>query len=581
MPISVGGHEACDSAMYAQSELRQQAGRGFGTATCIRLGFSAGSVLLFYKGSRDRRNAGAGQMIVADSDTLSATPPRPSSPGGRSWIAAQWLVASVGGLLLAYTSYRAHALSFTHDESLSYLFHVSRSYQSILFDAGTANNHLLNTALMKLFGELFGSHPFSLRLPNLIGHGIYLVFSCLWLRLFGRPFVLVAGFLALNLNPYLLDFFSLARGYGLSLALLMASLYFMGRTLRSGDLRLERASLIAAALAVLANYTLLNVYLALLGVFNVAALGRALANRSQEPGLAFLLRRNLPAAIVSSLLAGLIFSPLAQLAGGGQLYFGGTQGFWRDTVASLVDRSLYDWSAAREIAQALGLASVVLISAASALLIAKRLRSQPHETLSSPLVAACLLLLLAVLSTVVQHHWLDTRYLAGRTALFLLPLFTATAICFWTALRADRLQRLADCLAGGVALASVVHLLASLNAASVLDWRYDATTEEVVDSLAQQRRSSTQKMALGANWRFAPTLVFYRETRGLPWLQIAENADTHHSELDRRGFGSRQDYYYVLEEDLASIEHAYQLVRRFEETEVGVAALYRAEPPPR
>ncbi|MEE2663885.1 MAG: hypothetical protein VX681_07175 [Myxococcota bacterium] len=521
-------------------------------------------------------------MIVADSDALKAAAAPESPLDRRAWVAAHLVIASVGGLLLAYTGYRAHALSFTHDESLSYLFHVSRSYGSILLDADTANNHLLNTVLMKLFGAGFGPHPLWLRLPNLAAHAVYLVFSCLWLRLFARPGVLVAGFLVLNLNPYLLDFFSLARGYGLSTGLMMASVYFMTRTLRSGDLqnlrnlRMEAASLVSAALAVLASYTLLNVYLALLIVLNVAAVGRYRSSRSDEPIAAFLFRRNLPAGIVSSLLAGLLFAPLIQLAAGGQLYYGGTQGFWRDTLASLIDRTLYQPSHAGEAAHALVLSFVVLIATASVLSIAKQLRSQLAETLVSPLFASCLLLLLAALSTVVQHHWLGTPYLMGRTALFLVPLFWLMAICLWTTVRADRPRRLAGVLAGGTALVSLVHLLASINGSSALDWRYDATTRQVVDYLEQQQASSATPTAVGVNWRFAPTMFFYRETRELPWLQIVENADTHHSELDRRGFGSRMHYYYVLDEDLASIDHDYRPELRFAETEVGSGALYRS-----
>jgi len=523
-------------------------------------------------------------MTVADPDTLAATARLESPRGRRSWAAAHLLIASVGGLLLAYTGYRAHALSFTHDESLSYLFHVSRSYGSILLDADTANNHLLNTLLMKLVGSSLGPHPLWLRLPNLAAHVVYLVFSCLWLRLFARPGVLVAGFLVLNLNPYLLDFFSLARGYGLAIGLMMASVYFTTRSLRSGDarnLRMEAASLVTAALAVLASYTLLNVYLALLVVSNVAAVGRYRASRSDEPIAAFLFRRNLPAGIVSALLAALLFSPLIQLAAGGQLYYGGAQGFWRDTLASLIDRTLYQTSPAGEAAHALVLSFVVLITAASVLSIVKQLRGRPAESLMSPLLASSLLLLVAALSTVVQHHGLGTPYLTGRTGLFLIPLFWVMAICLWTSVRPARSRRFAGVLAGGAALASLVSLLTSLNGSLALDWRYDATTEQVVDLLEQQRASSAAPTVVGVNWRFAPTMVFYRQTRGLPWLQVVENADTHHSELDRRGFGARMHYYYVLDEDLASIDHDYQLELelRFAETEVGSSALYRSATP--
>jgi len=41
----------------------------------------------------------------------------------------------------------------------------------------TANNHLLNTALMQLCSTLFGNSELSLRLPNVLAHAVYLACS--------------------------------------------------------------------------------------------------------------------------------------------------------------------------------------------------------------------------------------------------------------------------------------------------------------------------------------------------------------------------------------------------------------------
>jgi hypothetical protein len=501
--------------------------------------------------------------------------PDASEANARSLVAAQAIVAAVGAGLLAYTATRALRLSFTHDESLSFLFHVSRPFWSVLLDADTANNHLLNTLLMQASGGLFGSHPFALRLPNLVAHVAYLVFSFLWLRGFGRPAVLVAGFLLLNGNPYLLDFFSLARGYGLAMGALMASVYFMTRALDSRDARLEAASLAAAALAVVASYTLLNVYLALLAAFALAAVGRGLASEPRKPLVRFLLQRSLPAAIISSLLAAVLVTPLRQLRGGDQLYYGGTEGFWSDTVLSLIDRTVYAGAPAPESVRVLGALAIVLTLAGVVVVIATRLRRDGPETLASPVVASCVLLVVSALATVVQHHLLAVRYLEGRTALFLVPLFVATAICLWTALHGARARLGAVVTAAALALASALHLASSLNTSTTLDWRYDAHTVDVVRQLEEQRAAAPRRTRVGINWRFGPTILFYRNTR-LDWLFPVENADTHHAELDRTGFGARLPYYYVLDEDLGSIAHDVELVRSFASTEVGTPALYRA-----
>src|SRR5687768_13699820 len=82
----------------------------------------------------------------------------------------------LGFLLLGYTSYRAYVLSFTFDESFSYTAYATRTVPEILgFYLPTANNHLLNSLLMKLSDNLFGNHPFALRLPNLLAHAAYLI----------------------------------------------------------------------------------------------------------------------------------------------------------------------------------------------------------------------------------------------------------------------------------------------------------------------------------------------------------------------------------------------------------------------
>jgi hypothetical protein len=98
----------------------------------------------------------------------------------------------------------------------------------------------------------------------------------------------LAGFLVLNLNPYLFEYFSLSRGYGLSVGLLMGALYFL---LELADPRspanaqptrpLSRALLLSTA-AVVANFALLNAYVSVVAV-GVAIL--AARHRLPEPRL--------------------------------------------------------------------------------------------------------------------------------------------------------------------------------------------------------------------------------------------------------------------------------------------------------
>ena len=126
--------------------------------------------------------------------------------------------------LIIFSGYKAYFDSFTHDESKTWLDSIHRSIIEIItfnYPESTTNNHLLNTLLMKGCSVLFGDSEFSLRLPTWLAHFIYIYFTIRILQLFDNAWIIVSGFIILNFNPYLVDFFSIARGYGLALAFMM------------------------------------------------------------------------------------------------------------------------------------------------------------------------------------------------------------------------------------------------------------------------------------------------------------------------------------------------------------------------
>lgn len=187
------------------------------------------------------------------------------------------VIAALSSVFISYEVARALGVSITIDEAVTFLIYIKSGLLS-LFNFNEANNHFLNTLLAKIFSTIGGNHDFVLRLPNLLGYVIYLAFAWLLLKRFIRGTMGVLGFVLLNTNPYVLDFFSLCRGYGLSLGFLMASLYFFTLFLsRSGERgsEVDRYSSLTralgmAAVAVLCNFTLLNVYFSLLAVAALA-----------------------------------------------------------------------------------------------------------------------------------------------------------------------------------------------------------------------------------------------------------------------------------------------------------------------
>ena len=84
-----------------------------------------------------------------------------------------FIILSLG--LAGYTFIRAAGAAITHDEVGGYLGYSIHPVMDILrFTNLQLGNHVLNSLLVKLTAYLFGVSEFSLRLPNLIGHLLYL-----------------------------------------------------------------------------------------------------------------------------------------------------------------------------------------------------------------------------------------------------------------------------------------------------------------------------------------------------------------------------------------------------------------------
>jgi hypothetical protein len=199
------------------------------------------------------------------------------------------LVLASSFFFIGFEAVRAARAPLTYDEANTYLSFISSNILAI-FNFNTANNHFLNSLLAKIVSAMAGTSEFALRLPNLLSYAAYLLFAFLILDRFVKTKIIVlCGYLLLSLNPFVLDYFSLCRGYGLSLGLLMASLFFffsfldkeLGR--KPDAYRYLQFSLTALGFGILANFSLLNVYLSLV-VFAFGFL--IVVNRKDRRGLA-------------------------------------------------------------------------------------------------------------------------------------------------------------------------------------------------------------------------------------------------------------------------------------------------------
>lgn len=432
-------------------------------------------------------NSSCRNYVVSDG-TGSSCASRVTEPALASRVRfTRLLLIGAGAALFAATVYRAVTYPFTHDEALTYA-----GFTSEPFWAGDANNHLLNTWLMRVCAMAFGTSELSLRLPNLLAFLLYLVCAMLLLERIDSTLTRVAGFVLLAMNPFVLDFFALARGYGLAMAFLLASLWLLLR----GSLR---SSLAAGALAVLASLAFLNAFIPIAAVVLWLLVRQ---NRVREAWFA-------GAACAAFLLV--IGLEVLRLADGGRLYFGGERGFIEDTLFSLVRATLYVRSSSEGV-----LAFLVI-----ATFFALAFRRTPMFVI----------LCGAVLLTLLEHSLAGTRFPVERVALYYIPLF-ALALIF--AIRGK----------SGIAVSAVIVFLGVWHFARTFDvhtnrtWPYDAHNKEILEKINRERGG--RKVRAGVSWQFEPSLNFYRVTRNYTWL----------APLTRHPIDGTEDYVYGFAPDV-------------------------------
>lgn len=447
--------------------------------------------------------------------------------------------------LVVFDVYKASQASFTHDESWTYLHYVNKNIIDILsYHNSYANNHILNTLLMKTFEMLFGSSELALRLPNILSHILYLVFTFkLFVRYSNKLFI--PFFILANANPYLIDFFSLARGYGMAIGLMSVGLYYYCRYLENQKLKNHVLSLIFIGFASLASFTMLNVFLVMIFTHNIF---QFLIYR-QPFSFINLLHENKINVMALIFFSIFFYYPIQTIIKEKLIIVGGVDGFWNDTVSSLLNSSAY-YAPYEKIIVICWQIFIIAFSVLFVFKCIKYVTTPIQVNLTQKIVFFFgMITLFIVLGTMVQHWLFGTPFLMGRFALFIYPLFILTS-CFLVADIWDNVYKYIYkylCV-GFLFLISGIcftHTCYSLNTSWYYDWKYDMNTKKMLIDLNKvQHEAGAQIFSIGVTWIFEPSINFYQKTLHLDWL----------GRVDRNGFKFPNNYFYVSSEDLSSAQ---------------------------
>ena len=443
------------------------------------------------------------------------------------------IIFLLAAALFAYTSYRAVVLSITWDESQSYHEYIKNHIVlTNKYDFMSANNHILNTLGGIFFTKLFGVSEFTLRITSLIAHLFFLFFSAKLVLSFVRttPFgenkwLAVSAFIILNINPYLLDFFSLSRGYSVSLGFMMASIYYL-YLFHKNDFKTKDAvvSILFAALATLGNLTLLNYCLVLFGMIGILQVyNRVLL---KEPFLMIIKTTLIKMALPSVLLALFLWFILPisfGLRGAGALFMGGENGLWKDTIGTIVPRLWYNLDFNYWLQRLTKAFFFIILLAAMGYVGFKHAKGQTTRT-NLFLGTLVMTLLLIVLSTVVQHYLLDTLYLIERTVLFLYVLLMLIFVFLMNELSA--VKKIFQTIAPVFAFLFLIHFLFAFNLKHVYEWKDDCETKEMLEDVKKLKQNPQDKfnISIGIPLALESSINYYRGVDHLTWLNEAQRS---------------------------------------------------------
>lgn len=457
--------------------------------------------------------------------------------------------------LFGYVVFRAIHLSFVHDESLS--FKILLGEDTWRF---TANHHPLNTFLMQWFSRRFGNSEWALRIPNVVSYLFYLTAGMLLLRRLRSLWIVCLGFALLNLNPFLLDFFGLARGYGMASGFALTALYFFTEAWNSpGTSSGERKlflSLVFAALADLGNFAWINFHLALL------AGALALVFFQGHSPIPRVTRRTIAFSAILVFTNGWFLYDVARRVIGlqrdGQLYAGAKT--ITEMATSLVQTYLYTASYGQTWRDYI-FYSVLIALLGIGLWLVYRLVTDRRLEISTVLYGV---LLLTVLAPIAEHLIWGSLFPLDRTALSYMPL-VALVIVF----PLDKLkQGVSKVVSLVITMLMVIHFSKTANLTHTLIWRYDADTKAAMLELEKRFAGSAGTVRIGNTWLLEPSINYYRVVRHLDWLSPATREGV---------LAGANDILFGLSYELTDLRPLYSLVREY--TDSGTQLLLRKPAP--
>jgi hypothetical protein len=259
-----------------------------------------------------------------------------------------------------------------------------------------------------------------------------------------------------------------------------------------------------------------------------------------------LLRTNKINGIIAILFSIIFYHPVQTIIKDKLIIVGGTNGFWNDTVSSLLYSSAY-YAPDEKIIVVCWQIFIIAFFILFVFKCLKYIKERNRINLTQKIALFFgMIISFIVLGTMVQQQLFGTPFLMGRFALFIYPLFI-----FMSCFLVSDVWSSAYKYTGGAFLFLLsgvffVHTCFALNTSWYYEWRYMSIIDakKMLTELNQDRPKTGPTISLGAIWIFEPIINFYRVTLHLDWLK----------EIESDGIQYDNDYFFITRSDLDGIQ---------------------------
>jgi hypothetical protein len=397
------------------------------------------------------------------------------------------LLATTGIILFTYIFLRSFLVSFTHDESLTVLEYVVKPW-SVINHVTYTNNHLFNSWCAKICFNLFGYSEAGLRLPNVLAGGLFFLYAAkLVRRIFSDGRLMLIAYMLICINEFVLDFFGLCRGYGISVGLLMTAVYFLYRYFESPKKNRAFAllSVLLMGIAMLANYTFFTLFVMHAGIillFEIRFLWTHIQLKKKEvlkaavfPAMIFLI-----ACLAGWKMLGFLLS----LKQTGSFDFGGHEGFWKDSVRSLGELSCATIWFGLDQTNVIAILIRYCVFAGfltGTVVLIDQLRRRIFTPATRIGIYLVLILTGTGIATYATHLVFDFPYATDRAIIYLILLFALFAVV--TLLPGSEVSSYSRLLIALIYFLPFISFLVSVNFHHTVLWRTNAEMKATMESV--------------------------------------------------------------------------------------------------